>query len=185
MPMDQSSNSRFQALVVPELRSAYSLARWITGNPVDAEDVVQEALLRAYRYFAGYRGENGRAWLLRIVRNVAATWATSRGRLKLVSLDDDMAFDSDAQAEIAADGSTSSDPAEIAERASELQRLRQAIAALPPEQREVVVLRDVEGLAYRDIAAILDIPLGTMMSRLSRARDDLEQRLRPLGGQPQ
>ena len=146
---------------------------------------MQEALLRAYRYFAGYRGENGRAWLLRIVRNVAATSATSRGRLKLVSLDDDMAFDSDAQAEIAADGSTSSDPAEIAERASELQRLRQAIAALPPEQREVVVLRDVEGLAYRDIAAILDIPLGTMMSRLSRARDDLEQRLRPLGGQPQ
>jgi RNA polymerase sigma-70 factor, ECF subfamily len=185
MPTDRSSNSRFQAIVVPELRSAYSLARWITGNSADADDIVQEAMLRAYQYFESYRGDNGRAWLLQIVRNVASTWASGKSRLKVVSLDQDMPQNFELQASPAADGSAATDPAEIAERASDLQRLRRAIADLPREQREVVVLRDIEGLAYRDIAAILELPLGTMMSRLSRARDELEQRLRPLGGQPQ
>lgn len=185
MPTDRSSNNRFQAIVVPELRSAYSLARWITGNPADADDVVQETMLRAYQYFESFQGDNGRAWLLQIVRNVASTWASSRSRLKVISLDQDVSQDFELQASPTGDGATPMDPAEVAERASDLQRLRRAIADLPREQREVVVLRDIEGLAYRDIAAILELPLGTMMSRLSRARDELEQRLRPVGGQPQ
>ena len=178
--MDPVKQAQFHDVVLSELPAAYSLARWLTGNAADAEDVVQDALLRGFQYFDGFRGGSPRAWLLRIVRNVAMTWLSTNRHAGRVSLDQVPGVAGD---ELVATGSLGEDPAEAAARARELTLLRGAIAALPVDQREVVILRDVEGLSYREVADVLELPLGTMMSRLARARHELEQQLRPVGGQ--
>jgi RNA polymerase sigma factor (sigma-70 family) len=160
--------ARLERALVPHLDAAYNLARWLTRDAHDAEDVVQEAYLRAVKSFAGFHGGDGRAWLLAIVRNTCYTWLQAkRGRAP------DTAFD-EARHGVAADDKG---PEHVLLRQEDRQWVRQAVEALPVELREVVVLRELEGLSYQEIAAVADIPLGTVMSRLARARDRLHQHL--------
>jgi RNA polymerase sigma-70 factor (ECF subfamily) len=158
--------------------AAYSFARWMTGNPTDAQDVVQDAMVRMLRYIDTFRGGNARAWVLRVVRNTAVTWLQTNRRPGQLSLNQDADGSSAVDALFVAHGDDGGDPAAIQLRRSEIEALHRAIRELPLEQREVVLLRDVEGLSYREIATIVEVPPGTVMSRLARARDVLEQRLR-------
>ena len=158
----------FENLVLSHLDAAYNLARWLLRNDHDAQDAVQEASLRAYRAFDRFRGGDGRAWLLTIVRHVCYTHLRQGRREPVLEAFDD-----------AAHGSTE-DLAEIkalawSETKGEL--LRAALEQLPAEFREVIVLHEIEGLAYRDIAAVAGIPIGTVMSRLARARRKLQDEL--------
>ena len=165
--------STFDHLMLPHLDAAYNLARWLLRNDHDAQDAVQEACLRAYRALDRFRGGDGRAWLLTIVRNVCYTQLRSARRRPAVE-----AFDDDAH------GSTE-DLAEakaLAWRETKGAQLQQALERLPAEFREVLVLHELEGLAYREIAVIAEIPLGTVMSRLARARHKLQAELLTLAG---
>jgi RNA polymerase sigma-70 factor (ECF subfamily) len=148
------------------LDAAYNLARWLCRNPDDAQDVVQESFLRAVRYGGQRPTESARAWLLQIVRNTCHTWL-ARNRTKVAPAE---ALDEAAAPESAA-------PDLTAERRQDAAAVRGAIALLPDEFREVIVLREIEGLAYKEIAAIVSVPVGTVMSRLSRARERLKELL--------
>ena len=158
---------RFERTVLPHLDAAYNLACWLTRNDHDAQDVVQEAVLRAYRFFDGLRGEP-RPWLLSIVRNSCMTWIQVNRPADLAAFDD-------RAVELAAVDSDT--PEVLALRGFDRRRLNEAIAALPAPFREVLVLRELEDLAYKDIARIADVPIGTVMSRLSRARRLLAESL--------
>jgi RNA polymerase sigma-70 factor (ECF subfamily) len=161
---------RFERVVMPHLGAGYNLARWLTRNDHDAEDVVQDAYLRALRSFDRYRGGDPRSWVLTIVRNTCYTWLRQNRAAATLP-----AAGEDSVAEIP------SDPAAQPEvqflRAVDGQLLRAALEALSPEFREVVVLRELEGFSYKEIADIVDVPLGTVMSRLARARRQLQQSL--------
>jgi RNA polymerase sigma-70 factor (ECF subfamily) len=146
------------------LDAAYSLARFLMRNDHDAEDVTQEACLRAFRFFQSFRGANSRAWFLAIVRNTAFT-AMSRGRAH----ESDVAFDE----ELHATDTSVSDVAEQLDRQFDQQTVRTAIESLPPEFRESLTLRELDGCSYKEIADIAAVPVGTVMSRLSRARRQL------------
>jgi len=161
---DSSAQSRFDAAILPHVRSGYNLARWLTRNDADAEDVVQEAALRAWRFFRSYRGENARAWFLTIVRRTGMTWLSHRGREK-----DSEEFDE----AVHTDRDDAPDPERLAMEQAGVERIRAALEALPAPLREVVVLREQEGLSYKQIATIAGIPIGTVMSRLARARSRL------------
>ena len=159
---------RFEQTLLPHLDAAYNLARWLTRDDHDAEDLVQAAYLRALKFFGGFRGANSRAWLLTIVRNTCYTWIEqkrARGQ--------ETAFDE----EIHGVESSAMGPASRVLREEDVQSIRRAVEDLPAELREVVVLRELEGLSYKEIAAIAGIPMGTVMSRLARARDRLRERL--------
>jgi RNA polymerase sigma-70 factor (ECF subfamily) len=165
MPVgDAARTRRFEAVALPHLAAAYNLARWICRNEADAADVVQEAVMRALRYFDSYHGGDARAWLLQIVRNSAYSWIAANRPAGRVALD---AGELDTAA-------VCDPPLDAAE--GEL--LRRAIARLPLEQREVLILREFEDLSYRQIADIIGTPIGTVMSRLSRARDQLAALMR-------
>jgi RNA polymerase sigma-70 factor (ECF subfamily) len=170
---------RFREVVLPHLDDALSLARWLTGNLADAEDVVQEACLRAYAAIRTVRQDNPRAWLLAILRNTAFTWL-AKNRPKAVLVTDDERIFEQAGIDMNDRPDIASPEAAIIARAdaAELQR---AIAALPIAFREVLVLREIEGLSYREIAEIAAIPVGTVMSRLARARNLLIQRIGAAG----
>jgi RNA polymerase sigma-70 factor (ECF subfamily) len=170
---------RFQAQVLSHLDSAYNLARWILRSEHDAQDVVQEACLRAYRAFAQFRGDDGRCWLLSIVRNACRTWLDRHRRGAPEPLpDEDVGLPPDFDA----------DPQRQLLRRASGDEVRAAIDELPEEFREVIVLRELEGLSYKQIAAVAGLPVGTVMSRLARARTRLEQKLAPTlveeGGRP-
>jgi RNA polymerase sigma-70 factor (ECF subfamily) len=166
--LNPSQLARFEQVILPHLDSAYNLARWLVGNDHDAEDVVQEAYLRAVKFFASFRGGDGRPWLLTIVRRV------SYDRLQRTRSDRSLAvFDEDVHS----DASSDADPVQSLLRQEDCKVLRMALAELPVEFREVLVLRELEGLAYREIAAIADLPPGTIMSRLARGRERLRDRL--------
>jgi RNA polymerase sigma-70 factor (ECF subfamily) len=165
---DDEELARFERAILPHLDAAYNLARWLTRNGHDAEDVVQEACLRAYQFFGGFHGSDGRAWLLTVVRNTCYTWLERNRPREPVT-----AFDEDKHS--AADPGAS--PPSLALRSEDRQLLHQALEQLPPEHREVIVLRELEGFSYKDIAGIAGIPLGTVMSRLARARERLQQAL--------
>ncbi len=153
---------------MPHLDAAYNLARWLTRNDHDAEDVVQEACLRAYQFFGGFHGTDGRAWLLTVVRNTCYTWLErNRPRQPVTAFNEDEHGGTDPGAS----------PPSLALRNEDQQLLHQAIEQLAPEYREVIVLRELEGFSYKDIAGIAGIPLGTVMSRLARARERLQQAL--------
>ena len=160
---------RFADLVMPHLGDAYALAHWIVGNQADAEDVVQEASLRAFRALSGFAGGNVRAWVLTIVRHAAYSWLTKTKRSMLVAVDDLEAVERVQAARGGDTGSAATPETELIARA-DAARLEAAIAALPLQFREAVVLRDIQGLDYRDIAAVTAVPLGTVMSRLARGR---------------
>ena len=158
----------FEQTVLPHLDAAYNLARWLAGNDHDAQDVAQEACLRALRFFGSFRGENARAWLLTIVRNTFYTWLrNNRPTENVVELDDEVLAveDVSVNAEI------------LNSRLADAEAIRRAIEELPVEFREIVILREMEGLSYKEIAEVADVPLGTVMSRLTRARRQLQKRL--------
>ncbi|WP_349237299.1 sigma-70 family RNA polymerase sigma factor [Bosea sp. ASV33] len=169
----KTSAERFSEVVLPHLSDALALARWLTGNADDAEDVVQEACLKAYKGLATYAGGNARAWLLTIVRNASYAWLARNHPRRVVAVGD--LADLDA---LAADADTDAGTPEAALIAkADVAALETAITLLPHPFREVLVLRDVNGLGYREIAAMLHVPLGTVMSRLSRARAQLAAQL--------
>lgn len=174
---DEENWLRFEALAMPHMDAAYNLARWLTRNDHDAEDVVQDAMVRAMRYFSGLRGDGARAWLLQIVRHTCYTWLQQNRPAERVTLDD---FD-EAWNEMPAPASD--EPPSIAMRKADREQINAAIAALPVPYREVLVLRELEDLSYVDIARIADIPVGTVMSRLARARGLMRTSLAP-GGRP-
>ena len=155
----------FEALALPHLDAAYSLARWLARSPTDAEDIVQEAMLRAFRAFDGVRGEKIKPWLLAIVRNCFHDHAGRGRRLSPLA---------DGQAEAQAFEGAS--PEDEAGQASERRRLEAMLSALPEDYREVLLLREVEDLSYREIAEATGVPIGTVMSRLARARGLLKDR---------
>jgi RNA polymerase sigma-70 factor (ECF subfamily) len=158
----------FEAMMLPCMDAAHNLARWLLRNEQDAQDVVQEAYLRAFRSFAGFRGSNGRAWLLTIVRNTAYTLLKKNRTADLTT-----AFDE----EIHATGDESVSPATILEHAEDAELIKNAMDGLPAEFREILILRHQESLSYNEIGDILKIPIGTVMSRLARARGKLKQYL--------
>ena len=162
--MNQSDVARFERVVLPYLDDAYTLARYLLRDEHDAQDVVQEASLRAFRYFGGYSGGDARSWLLAIVRNCSLTWLDRRRTDQRV-----VAFEDGEGLEVA--GGIPADAKAI--ESSERGRVQRAIDALPVEFREVIVLREVEDMSYREISDVVGVPVGTVMSRLSRARKRL------------
>jgi RNA polymerase sigma-70 factor, ECF subfamily len=168
-----SELSRFEALVLPHLDAAYNLARWLTRDPHDAEDVVQDACVRALRYLASLREDEARAWFLTIVRHACYDWL---GRNR-TGAGDEAGFELAAEHE--------AEPPQRAAQRGAARALEQAIAALALPYREVIVLRELEELSYKEIASVADIPIGTVMSRLARARALLRRSpaLRAVAGQ--
>ncbi|WP_051888528.1 RNA polymerase sigma factor [Caballeronia sordidicola] len=166
--MAKHSPNRFDAVMLPHLDAAYNLARWLSGSPADADDVVQEAFLRAFRFFDGYEGDNPRAWLLAIVRNTWFTeWRRQHNRADATPYDDSLNVDDQLPGWADESGE---DPEKLAVRQDETELVHRALATLPVEYREVIVLRELEDMSYKDVAAVAGIPMGTVMSRLSRAR---------------
>jgi RNA polymerase sigma factor (sigma-70 family) len=158
----------FEEAMLPHLGAAYNLARWLTRDETDAEDSVQEACLRAFKHFGSFHGGDGRPWLLAIVRNTCYTWMQQNRSPELtIPLDDELH-------EIE---SKDLNPEALLLQSADTQMVRQALEDLPVEFREVLVLRELEGLSYKQIADVADIPMGTVMSRLARARKRLQQSL--------
>ena len=173
---ERARRTRFEAVALPHLDAAFSLARWLTRNDADAEDVVQEAFLRAFRFFDGFRGGSERAWLLTIVRHTCYSWLQQNRPAEVVAGYDIEAGDLDQAAlDPSYRSPGSGDDPEIAllKQADE-DLLNQMIAELPPQFREVVILRELEDLSYKEIAEVAAIPIGTVMSRLARARKALQ-----------
>ncbi len=160
--LDLEDRERFEQLVLPHVDAAFNLARWLLRGRSDAEDVAQEALLRAYRFFRGFHGGDARAWLLQIVRNTCYTWLEKNRPMEL-----SMEFDEELHLQ------TCATPETLAIAGDDRKRLTLALEKLPPRFREVLVLRELEGCSYKEIAAITSIPIGTVMSSLSRARRQL------------
>jgi len=157
---------QFDELVLPHLRAAFNLARWLLRSREDAEDVTQEALMRAFRFFGGFRGTDARAWLLQIVRNTCYTWIEKNSPMaSSVEFDESMHL------------SPIPGPEAQAVTASEREKLAKALEQLSPRSREVIVLRELEGCSYKEIAAITAMPIGTVMSTLARARERLQELL--------
>jgi RNA polymerase sigma-70 factor (ECF subfamily) len=165
--LEPDERRQFEQAALPHLDAAYNLARWLTQDGHAAEDVVQEAYLRAARYFGSFRGGDGRAWILGVVRRASFDWLAKRRAQAAVAFNEDF-HDR---------GDESSNPEFLALRECDLALVRQALEELPPHLREVVVLRELEGLTYQEIAALAEIPIGTVMSRLARGRQQLHRRL--------
>ena len=155
----------FEALMLPHLDAAHNLARWLVRNEDDAQDIVQETYLRALKAFHGFHGSDGRAWLLKIVRNTAYTWLRKNRAVELTTFDE----------EIHTSGGDTINPAMTLEKIENAEAVRDAMEDLAVEFREILVLRHFEGLSYKEIADIAQIPPGTVMSRLARARARLKE----------
>jgi RNA polymerase sigma-70 factor (ECF subfamily) len=161
--LDPQDQVRFERFVLPHLDAAFNLARWLLRSRADAEDVAQEAMLRSYRFFPGFHGGDARAWLLQIVRNTCYTWLEkSRPVEHMIEFHEEL------------HGPASPTPEALAIAGDDRGRLARALESLPPRYREVIVLRELEGCSYKEIAAITSIPIGTVMSALSRARRQLQ-----------
>ena len=166
---ETARRERFEQTVLPHLDAAYNLARWLTRNDQDAQDVAQEACLRAFRFFDGYQGGNMRAWLLTIVRNTCYTWLhQNRAPGSLEVFDEEI-----HSAEI----SSSPNPEVQVLASADKETLRRALEELPDVFREALVLRELEGMSYKEIADVTSVSLGTVMSRLARARTRLRESL--------
>jgi RNA polymerase sigma factor (sigma-70 family) len=166
---NDEDQARFRAVVLPHLPDCYALARWLTGDRADAEDVVQEACLRAFRAIATFGGDHARAWTLTIVRHTAYSWLRKNRSATLVVVDDLEAVERARFGSASADDGVATPEAALIAKA-DAARLERAIADLPIPFRETLVLRDVQGLDYREIAEVTGVPIGTVMSRLARAR---------------
>jgi RNA polymerase sigma-70 factor (ECF subfamily) len=156
----------FEEIILPHLNAAHNLARWLTGDEHDAQDVVQEAYLRAFRFFDGYKGGDGKSWLLAVVRNTCLTWRRGQSRGKTAEPFDEMTHSSNAQAPSQEDNLVD---------AAKMAILRNCIEKLPLDFREILVMRELEEMSYQQISEIAAVPIGTVMSRLSRARKRLEE----------
>jgi RNA polymerase sigma factor (sigma-70 family) len=165
--LELAERSRFEQATLPHLDAAWNLARWLTRDEHAAEDVVQEAYCRAARYFASFRGGDGRAWLLGVVRRAAFDWLAKRQAQGAVAFHEALHDRADE----------SSNPEFLAIRKCDQARVHLALEELPPHFREVIVLRELEGLSYQQIAAVTEVPIGTVMSRLSRGRQHLQDQL--------
>ena len=164
--LDAEERLHFERLVLPHVDAVFNLARWLLRRPEDAEEVAQEALLRACRFFRGFHGEDVRAWMLQIVRNTCYSWLEkNRPRELMIEFDEELHLQPVAS------------PESIAITNDDRERLTRALEALPSRFREVIVLRELEGCSYREIATIMSIPIGTVMSSLSRARRQLHSAL--------
>lgn len=158
--------AQFERLAMPLLDDAVNLAVWLTGNRVDAEDIVQESMLRAFKYLDRFSGEHFRPWLLQIVRNTAMTWLARNRSGRVVYMADAEA----AEAVAPADTARAESPEQEMLRQDLTEQINRAVADLPVEFREVIILREMQDLSYKEIAAVIDVPIGTVMSRLARAR---------------
>ena len=167
---NHEQNARYDAVVAPHLPAGYNLARWLTRSEQDAEDVLQEACLRAFKFCADFQGDDGRPWFLTIVRNSCYTWLRQNRRHELETSFDPELHDIPDEA---------ANPELVLLRGVEVQLVRQALQDLPLEFREVMVLREIEGLSYKEIGRVADVPVGTVMSRLARARRRLQGQLAP------
>jgi RNA polymerase sigma factor (sigma-70 family) len=165
--LEAEQRRAFEQSTLPHLNAAYNLAWWLTRDEHAAEDVVQEAFLRAARYFGSFRGGDGRAWLLTVVRRASFDWLTKHRGQSMEVFSEEMHAPADE----------STNPAYVAIRHCEQQLVRTALEELPEQLREVVVLRELEGLSYQEIATVAEVPVGTVMSRLSRGRRRLQERL--------
>ena len=163
-------NARFRSVVMPHIDEAYRLAHWLTGNRTDAEDVVQDASMRAFRAIRNYAGGSARSWVLSIVRNTAYSWLRKNRPAAVVTVEDLEAVEVE---QAHRDDRNGDNPEAALIAKADADQLRAAIAALPTEFRETLVLRDIEGLDYREIAQATEVPIGTVMSRLARARHRL------------
>lgn len=172
---DPAMMQRFETLVLPHMNSAFNVARWLTHNDHDAEDVVQQAYLRAFRFFGGFRGDDPRAWLLSIVRNTFYTWY----RQNTAHAGDTAVFEEDLHSLQSSAPGRDDSPEALLDRSQSRQRVHSALQSLPLEFREVLVLRELEELSYKEIAAVVGIPMGTVMSRLGRGRQQLAALLAP------
>jgi RNA polymerase sigma-70 factor (ECF subfamily) len=164
----QNKLARFEQATLSHMDAAYNLARWLTGNDQDAEDVVQEAYLRAFKFFDSFQGENSRTWVLSIVRNTCYTWLRQNRHTAR-----DEVFDEDIHSE----NCDTHGPEQVLLETMNREMLEQALNELPVEFRETMILRELEGLSYKEIALISRVPLGTVMSRLARARERLQKNL--------
>jgi len=164
--LETEDRARFEQFVLPHLDAAFNLARWLLRGRADAEDVAQEAMLRALRFFGGFHGGDARAWLLQIVRNTCYSWLEKHRPMELST-----EFDEEVH------GETQVSPEALAIAGDERERLTRALETLPGRFREVLVLRELEGCSYKEIAAITSVPLGTVMSALARARGRLQKAL--------
>ena len=153
---------------MPHLDAGYNLARWLTRNEHDAQDVAQDAFLRAFKFFGGFHGGNSRSWLLSIVRNTAYTWLQKNRRQEVATVFDEEVHDIE---------DTSSSPEALLLKNSDRQEIMRALEQLPVEFREVMIFRELEGMSYKEIAEMAEVPIGTVMSRLARARKQLQQAL--------
>jgi RNA polymerase sigma-70 factor (ECF subfamily) len=169
--LEHNDCPNFEQAVLPHLDAAYNLARWLMRNEQDAQDVAQEAYLRAFRFFPGFRGGNARAWLLKIVRNTCYTWLQANRPLQEAAEFDENLFLPDSRAP---------NPEESVLQNDSDNLVRKALEELPSNFREVLILRELEGMSYREIADITGMPAGTVMSSLSRARGRLRQILADL-----
>jgi len=167
--MAGSDESQFEQVIMPHVNAAFNLARWLAGDDHDAEDILQEACLRAFRFFGSFRGGNSRSWLLTIVRNTAYTWLKQNRPQAIVSVSDEQ------WAELP-DVSQSTHLSSI-DRKADSEMLRRALEQLPTEFREALVLRELEGFSYKEIADTTDSPIGTVMSRIARGRKQLQHYL--------
>lgn len=163
--MSGKKSENFEQDLLPHLNSAYNLARWLTRKEEDAEDIVQEAYLRAFKAYHGFRGGDARPWLLRIVRNVYYTWVQQNPTGRVVEFDEDLVgvdpYFTNAE--------------ELAVQNSNGALLAKALEELPTRYREILTLRELEGMSYKEISTVLELPTGTVMSTLSRARARLRQ----------
>jgi RNA polymerase sigma factor (sigma-70 family) len=168
--LDSHDRLRFEQLVLPHPDAAFNLARWVLRGRADAEDVAQEAMLRAFRFFRGFHGGDARAWLLQIVRNSCYSWLEKNRPMELTTEFDEQLYPQ-----------PSVTPESLAIAGDNRERLTRALEELPPRFREVLVLRELEGCSYKEIAAITSMPIGTVMSALARARQRLQRTLTQSG----
>jgi len=167
---DSERLARFEDIMLPHMAVAYNLARWLTRQEQDASDVTQEAMVRAFTFFKGYHGGDARSWLLAIVRNTCYTWLRkNRSHEFSTSFDLDLHDTEDPAA----------NPEQAAVQSASQEVLRKALEEIPLEFREVLVLRELEGLSYQEICGVTELPIGTVMSRLARARTRLQRILQP------
>jgi RNA polymerase sigma-70 factor, ECF subfamily len=169
--LEHNDLPNFEQAVLPHLNAAYNLARWLVRNEQDAQDAVQEAYLRAFRFFPGFRGGDSRAWLMKVVRNTCYTWLHTNRPLQEAAEFDENVFPPDSGAP---------NPEEVVLQNDRGTLVRKALEKLPPNFREVLILRELEGMSYREIADITGMPAGTVMSSISRARGRLRQTLASL-----
>jgi len=175
-----NERARFEAQVLPHLDAAYNLARWLTRNEQDAEDVVQEAFVRAMRYFATFKGGEARPWLLAIVRNTCWSWLEKNRPADMTTLEPG-ALEATLDV-VSASAAAEANPEVILLQSANRKLVNQALEELPVAFREAIVMREIEDLSYKEIASIAAIPIGTVMSRLARGREllrrSIEQRMR-------